>query len=293
MDAESAQASSEWLVCLTNEGKQLYGGSAFVHCCKQTLFLAGFGWTLEKLPSLTIYLSRCFDFSFQETSWWLLPPKKERVPPLKQTPDRKLFYLSLQILRKLVVQIFLFWMIYLVFCWNMSNIGHSGWPLETENRWLMWTSRMDQQWNMFSPSPPKASFFYTMPGELVNGQQVELFRDGAIFNWKYNMEVSWDPPSDWKASFRSHRWFKFFENGFNQGHMDHLRLSFGRFLCREYNSRYPVAEQVFTYQIYYNQQNVNAEGVKTVGKKELLWSHRCFDQRPELPEDLSGQPTNN
>jgi len=128
-----------------------------------------------------------------------------------------------------------------------------------------------------------------MPGTLLNGQKVELFRDGALFSFKYNEEVIWDPPDDWRASFRSHRWFKFFENGFNQNWENNwLRLSFGRFLCRGFNSRYQAGEQLYTYEIWVNIQTAHVDtDTKTLGNKWLLWSHKCFDERPRIFEPFA------
>lgn len=70
------------------------------------------------------------------------------------------------------------------------------------------------------------------PAELVNGQKVELFRDGAIWEWKYSANVSTDFPANVYKTFRSHRWFKMFENGLIQENKTFLRTGFGQYLCR-------------------------------------------------------------
>lgn len=108
---------------------------------------------------------------------------------------------------------------------------------------------------MFSPQPPHASFFFTIPGYLVNNTKVELFRNGGLWSWEPNAEVDFGFPKDIYKDFRSHRWFKFFENGFVP-QQDYLRLSFGRWICREFNKRHQVAEQLYNYTIYYISREV-------------------------------------
>jgi hypothetical protein len=43
----------------------------------------------------------------------------------------------------------------------------------------MWITRLDQGWGMFSPHPPKSTFWYVIVGQLVNDETVELFRNGG------------------------------------------------------------------------------------------------------------------
>jgi hypothetical protein len=45
--------------------------------------------------------------------------------------------------------------------------------------WMIWTTRTDQVWNMFSPHPPKASWWFVLHGQLVDGRGVELFKNGG------------------------------------------------------------------------------------------------------------------
>lgn len=102
--------------------------------------------------------------------------------------------------------------------------------------WLMLSSHLDQSWAMFAPSPPYVQWWYNIEGKLDNGTQVELFNKGALFTHVPN-EFSWEKPSvsngDFKISFKNHRWFKYFENGYNS-HATHeaLRLEFGKWICR-------------------------------------------------------------
>jgi hypothetical protein len=46
----------------------------------------------------------------------------------------------------------------------------------------MWITRLDQGWGMFSPHPPKNTFWYIIVGQLVNDETVELFRNGGKFH---------------------------------------------------------------------------------------------------------------
>jgi len=178
-----------------------------------------------------------------------------------------------------MVQLGLLYLLYLIICWNMGNIGNQTWTPDESEKWLVWVTRTDQQWNMFSPQPPKSSWWYWIEAELVNEKKVELFKNGALFTWEYNYDMSDLPPDPFEISFKNHRWFKYFENGFNQDY-EHLRLSFGRYLCREFNKRNPIETQVWKHSIWLVTHTVDLTGKKTRSGKQLLWTHQCFDEKP-------------
>eukprot|EP01125_Pyxidicula_operculata_P009364 TRINITY_DN3082_c2_g1_i1.p1 TRINITY_DN3082_c2_g1~~TRINITY_DN3082_c2_g1_i1.p1 ORF type:complete len:282 (-),score=32.00 TRINITY_DN3082_c2_g1_i1:78-923(-) len=180
----------------------------------------------------------------------------------------------------IALQIFLIWVIFLIASWNLGNVGYYKYSTPDSQKQYVWLFRLDQFWNMFSPHPPYSSWWYVMPGELVSGKQVELFDNGGLFTWKPNEEVNWGPPHSFIESFRSHRWFKFFENGFNNDSNKHLRLSFGRYICREFNKRHMRGDQLYKFDIYLSSHTTHLDGTKTMNDKSLLWSHVCFDQKP-------------
>jgi len=115
---------------------------------------------------------------------------------------------------------------------------------------------------------------------LVNETQCEIFRNGALWRWSPNAGISYDPPDDWLVDFQSHRWYKYFENGIVQKN-DYIRLSYGRWICREFNKRNSGGEQLYKYSIFYVSRENNLDGTFTVNSPTSLWEHVCFDTRPD------------
>ncbi|KYR02174.1 hypothetical protein DLAC_00988 [Tieghemostelium lacteum] len=123
----------------------------------------------------------------------------------------------------------------------------------------------DQNWKMFSPSPPKNTWWNVIHGKLQDGTEVELFKNEGLFNFEINTDVNFDKPVPFKASFGNHRWFKFWENGFyrHDGKANVVRLDFGRFICREFNSRHFGNQRLEEFKIYYVYYNLNVDGTHT------------------------------
>jgi len=131
---------------------------------------------------------------------------------------------------------------------------------------------------MFSPEPPRGSWWYIMEGELLNGTFVEIFYNGGLHFWEPNLLNISDSPLDFKKSFKNHRWYKFFENGFNI--VEPIKYSFGKYICSEFNSRHSQGSRLYYYRISMAHHNINLDGTKTYEGKQLIYTHTCFDQRP-------------
>jgi len=162
-------------------------------------------------------------------------------------------------------------------CWNIANIGYHNWSPSAQASTLVWALRLDQIWNMFSPAPPRTSWWYYIEGELLNEKKVELFKNGALFTWKYNYDMSEELPS-FIESFGNHRWYKYYENGFNQ--KQHLRPGFARYLCKEFNKRNPGENQLWKFTIWAITRTVDLSGKKTRTGRESMITHQCFQQKP-------------
>lgn len=272
--------------------------SGFIYACRRSILLSIPSFFLEKLPLTVIaWFDRIASTLFILTEFTTDAPSKRKYS-LKKEKDRspvheryKKFRTLLKVLKKGWVQAFLIWMIYLTLCWNLTNINVPNWEPPSNSRWLMWITRNDQMWNMFSPNPPHGSFWYVMPGETLGGEQIEIFDNGGLFTWEPNRgPIDWNAfPANFLTNFKSHRWFKIWENGFNQPSNDWLRLSMGRYICREYNSHHKGPDALAAYQIWITHSLVNEDGTKKVSGRSLLWSHQCFDKVPAM-KDLQIPP---
>jgi len=83
---------------------------------------------------------------------------------------------------------------------------------------------------------------------------------------------------DFVTAFKNHRWFKYFENGYNQ--REHLKEPFGKYLCRAFNSRNPPETQLWTYKIWVISHTEDLSGKKSRSGQQLMWEHQCFDHKP-------------
>jgi len=133
---------------------------------------------------------------------------------------------------------------------------------------------IDQYWGMFSPRPPDGDFWLIIEGNLTSGEAVELFRDEGIWKWEGN-EMTYDPPEPFYKSFKSHRWYKYFEV-YVQENQEPLRLEFGKFICREWNRRYEDEDVLQTFNIWIMEHTHLLDGTDGEPYGNIIYSHTCF-----------------
>ena len=56
--------------------------------------------------------------------------------------------------------------------------------LPAEAQRFGYTLRIDQYWIMFAPTPVREDGWFVVPGRLVGGRTVDVFRDGAPLSWE-------------------------------------------------------------------------------------------------------------
>jgi len=272
--------NNTWLLVSTNNPfpNQYRGIEALLLCFNEAPVLRIFGFIGKKLPRKVLTLLQSWADLANLVSESPSVGRKMKTTianSVKQTyKENKITYFKVMFV---FMQLGLLYILYLTICWNISNIGYTNWAPPETSRGIVWLLRLDQQWNMFTPQPPHTSWWYSMEGELVNEKKVEIWKNGAMYSWEYNYDLSNDLP-DLPTSMRNHRWFKYFENGFNQ--VEHLREPFGKYLCREYNKRNPVETQLWKYKIYAESHTVDLTGKKTRSIRHVIWDHKCFEEKP-------------
>lgn len=151
---------------------------------------------------------------------------------------------------------------------------------------VLWMFQLDQYWGMFAPRPPDMTWWYNFEGYLDDGTHVELFNDGALHSFSPNIPHTFDKPNI-HDSIGNHRWFKLFENGLNShSNREEIRLYFGRWFCREYNSRNRGTQRVHKYSIHFMYERLNMEkmdGSRFPPARETIWNHLCYDK--ETPKN--------
>ncbi|KAL6062625.1 HTTM domain-containing protein [Balamuthia mandrillaris] len=178
----------------------------------------------------------------------------------------------------------------LVFTWNMGNIAVYTWTTPLNYHPLVYTLRLDQNWNMFSPDPPDYDWWYIIEAWLVNGSTVELHRNEGMQRWQGNPLGDWSKPSPFAPTYKSHRWYKFYEQLNSHVAHDKIRLAFGRFICREWNQRHKDGETLFEFKIWWMSEKHNLDGSTTPQPKQMLWHHQCLDEKPSLSTEPPPSP---
>lgn len=147
---------------------------------------------------------------------------------------------------------------------------------------VLWMFQLDQYWGMFAPRPPDITWWYNFEGFLDDGRQVELFNNGAMHTFVPNIPHTFDKPNI-HESIGNHRWFKLFENGINSHHArEEIRLYFGRWFCREYNSRYEGKDRLQRYSIHFMFERLDMnkmDGSRYPPARETIWNHLCYEKK--------------
>jgi hypothetical protein len=80
--------------------------------------------------------------------------------------------------------------------------------------------------------------------------------------------------------FKNHRWVKYYEIGFNNhGQQEKIRLHWGRWVCREFNTRYHGVQRVKSFQVWIVFETLDLDkmdGTRNPAGKSQLWNHVCY-----------------
>jgi len=173
------------------------------------------------------------------------------------------------------------WMAFI--CWFLLaynlNVFHINLGYKHSYHQLAYVLRLDQGWNMFSPQPPKSHWWHVIHGQLDDGTQVELFKNEGLFKFEINTEVNFEKPDPFYPSYGNHRWFKYWENGFNANNADAMRLELGRYICREFNSRHFDNEMLYKFSVYFVHEYQNLDGTVSPSSHQSLWNHICYEKK--------------
>lgn len=163
-----------------------------------------------------------------------------------------------------------FFLLY-VACWNLTTVSTFALPERAVPVGLF--LGLDQSWGMFAPGPSTEDGWYVIPGNLRDGTQTDLM---SVTREDYRQsKVSYEKPQHAKYTYKNERWRKYLENLWSQDHADE-RLYFGRYICREWNSRHASPKQVMNFQIVYMLEETVPEGQQSTPERVVTWEHSCF-----------------
>lgn len=87
--------------------------------------------------------------------------------------------------------------------------------------------RLEQEWHMFSPHPPRETGWFVFPAKLKNGTEIDALQ--TVLR-RTSVAVQWIRPPDIRALSPSHRWSKFVRVNYLKRDQSSLE-AFHRFLC--------------------------------------------------------------
>jgi uncharacterized membrane protein YphA (DoxX/SURF4 family) len=161
-----------------------------------------------------------------------------------------------------------------VFVWNLgtlpSDMNRKRIDIPWRLKWIASMLRIDQTWNMFAPYPLKDDGWYVIPGTLLNGSEVDVFKGGG--------PVSWEKPKYVAYTYKNQRWQKYMMNLWSRDFSD-FRLYYGKYLCRLWNDQHQHSEQLDHFTIYYMREDTRPNG-EAKPEKVNIWDHYCF----KMPE---------
>eukprot|EP01114_Cavostelium_apophysatum_P018849 TRINITY_DN5924_c0_g1_i1.p1 TRINITY_DN5924_c0_g1~~TRINITY_DN5924_c0_g1_i1.p1 ORF type:complete len:685 (+),score=78.56 TRINITY_DN5924_c0_g1_i1:163-2217(+) len=172
-----------------------------------------------------------------------------------------------------------------IFGLNATNIHWNDYSPSYNQHVFFAPFNFEQVWSMFSPQPPDFTWYYYMEGELDNGTKVEVWGNEGLFTWEGAPYTATKPVVH--RALKNHRWFKYFENGFNSHKKaETLRLYFASYFCREYNERHSEHERMYLMTIYLVTEHVNPEqpyAPRTFDPLVTLHRHKCYYKPGEEP----------
>ena len=171
------------------------------------------------------------------------------------------------------VNVFVLALLAYVVAWNLSTGPLAKFQMAEQWKTVGYLLRLDQIWNPFSPSPPKASEWYVITGKLKDARTVDLLRNDD--------NPSLEPT---REHFANYRWRKYFEIVGKPTNLDRLH-DYARYACRAWNRQHKDSEQVIDLSIVWLILPTPRDPAEVLasGKPEVvrLLDHRC-DESPSI-----------
>ncbi len=159
-------------------------------------------------------------------------------------------------------------LLYVVF-WNINTLHKDKKTILTKNmEWLGWLTHLDQEFNMFAPSPMTEDGWYVFPGKLRDGTEVDVFSG--------HTPVSHSKP-DWIAYiYKNQRWQKYLMNLWGNN-MSGFRLGYGKYLCRQWNGSHPHDKELLSFDMTFMIEPTPPPGSEPLPiRPTTIWKHTCF-----------------
>lgn len=156
--------------------------------------------------------------------------------------------------------------VFAVLIWNLGTVRMMPQPVVSALLPAIHLLRLDQAWNVFSPSPSHTDGWFLVPGKLVDGSEVDVLRPGAPLSYARPARIS-------RAEDRS-RWRSYRMRLWNPRFADH-RLHYARYLCRSWNIAAEPDRRLLSLNLVYMLETAQPPGVPQSIEQHVLWRHQC------------------
>ncbi len=181
---------------------------------------------------------------------------------------------SVKLRRKMLVSvregILLFLVVYVV-CWNIDTLGKTK-IINNKSNWIGYTLRLDQQFNMFAPTPLTEDGWYIFPAKLKNGNTVDIFTGGPQVTAK---PISYVKPKWVAYEYQDQRWQKFLMNLWIDKNKKY-RLPYGKYICRTWNDVHEGDEKLMTFEMVFMLEKTLLDNKTEPVEPVTIWKHSCF-----------------
>lgn len=153
--------------------------------------------------------------------------------------------------------------------WNIDGLDLKQRAISSQVEPIGWFTHLDQKFNMFAPKPLTEDGWYVFPGILRDGTQIDVFSGKTG-------KISYEKP-EWIAYiYKNQRWQKYLMNLW-AGNFKDYRLSYGRYLCREWNDHHDMDQHLLQFDMIFMLENTPPPGqVQLPIVPTTIWSHQCF-----------------
>ncbi len=176
--------------------------------------------------------------------------------------------------RKLLISIregiLLFLVVYIV-CWNIDTLGKTK-IINNKSNWVGYVLRLDQQFNMFAPTPLTEDGWYIFPAKLKNGNSVDIFTGGPEVTAK---PLSYVKPEWISYIYQDQRWQKFLMNLWIDKNKKY-RLPYGKYICRTWNNVHDGDEKLMTFEMVFMLEKTLPDNKIAPVEPITIWKHSCF-----------------
>lgn len=166
--------------------------------------------------------------------------------------------------------VIVFLTVYIIF-WNIDTLGHTD-LVNQKSEWIGWLTRLDQKFDMFSPTPLTEDGWYVFPGTLKNGTMLDVFTGSGDV---YGKPLSYKKPAWVAYLYKDQRWQKFLMNLW-AAKFEKFRNPYGKYICREWNKTHTGDEQLQKFDMVFMLEKTLPNGGTETPKPTTIWKHNCF-----------------